>query len=87
MSKKTLAKKTTARKSATVAQQRLRLAAAIAEILANPSTPVTLYNDVAENIVGWQDAHVAEHEGDPAYIHGCLMAYEREEAKRKGGAS
>jgi hypothetical protein len=68
---------------------RKQLAHDLASILANPETPIRLYNDIADNCTEWQEARDnADDEGwrSVPFILECLEAYQPAEEKRtKGG--
>ena len=66
----------------TRAEYRKHLAQDLASILANPLTPVELYNFIADAHSDWE-TDKPWYEADD--IERALLNYERKEAKRKGG--
>jgi hypothetical protein len=64
---------------------RAELARNIAAILANPETPVELYNDISAALSDWSSDYLKGVSRTPAYIESCLEARAREETKRTKG--
>jgi hypothetical protein len=64
---------------------RSRLARDIAAILANPATPVRLYNAIVDEITDWSSAHLEQEAHGAAYLAKSLECFNRREARRKGG--
>ena len=83
MTPKSKPKTAATRKGKSRAELRARLARDIASILANPETPVALYNDITERL-GDYESEIDYH--TPEMIEHSLAAHEAREAKRKGGA-
>jgi hypothetical protein len=82
--KKSIAKKPSKRKTATREENRRRLAADLARVLANPETPEGLYNAIADQHSTWE-SEIKWHEA-PELLR-ALNNYARKEAERTGGRS
>jgi hypothetical protein len=83
-------KKDTAKPKPTKAELRQQLVHAIASILANPTTPVGLFNAIAEEMTEWQTDRDNDKQSGwrtTPFIADCLEAYERAEKDRTGGQS
>jgi hypothetical protein len=75
-------KKDTAKPKPTKANLRAKLARDLAAVLANPATPVTLYNAIADCLCDFEtrrDFHTAAH------IETTIATYYASEIERKGG--
>jgi hypothetical protein len=65
---------------------RAELASSIAAVLANPETPVELYNEIRDILSVWSSDYLKTMMNTPAYIESCLETREREETEEtKGG--
>ena len=87
MNRKTVAKKTPARKTDESAAARQRLANAVSEIMSNPETPVGLFNAVGEETTEWTQAMLEQLDSSPDHIAACLDAYYKREEKRAAGGA
>jgi hypothetical protein len=79
------AQKSAAQGKAPKQTNRAGLARSIAAVLANPETPVALYNAMIDELNTLSSDYLSNIQSTPAYIEGCLEYHERSEAMRREG--
>lgn len=85
MTTKSKPKSATTRKCKTPAELRAQLARDLASIMANPETPTTLYNDIADALTTMSEDIGDEYWHSPEVITQSLNAHLAKEERRKGG--